>query len=117
MKNEFDRNKDLNKWATREHEIELHERIQRWGEAVLPLLSEEGADDLPARMQLFEFLMTSVERGDYDIATLIPEHERAVIESTRSWYTDELGSISKKDIDTRIRNRFLTWLKIFHANQ
>jgi hypothetical protein len=115
MENTFDRRTDVNAWAAREHEIKLHEQVQHWGEALLPLLYENSADDLPERINFFEFLMTSVERNDLDIAGLTRDHEQTMIESTRSWYTDRLSFLGKERREEMIRRQFLVWLKIYKA--
>lgn len=108
---------NLNAWAAREHEIKLHEKVQRWGEAVLPLLDDQTTADLPERRELFEFLMTSVERGDSDIADLLVQHEREMIESTRSWYTDRLDFLPEERRREMIRSRFNTFLELYKAGK
>ncbi len=115
MKNTFDKNTETTAWAAREHEINLHEQVQQWGEALLPLLYKDDIEDLPERTSFFEFLMTSVERNDHDIARLILDHEQTMIESTRSWYTDRLSFLGKERREEMIRRQFLVWLKIYKA--
>lgn len=117
MENTFNKYTNRTAWAAREHEIKLHERVQRWGEALMPLLEEE-CEDHTDRIILFEFLMSSVERGDTDIAQgLIDAHEVAMIESTRSWYTGQLGQLAEPIRTNAIRNRFLTLLKLYKAGK
>ncbi|HRC27915.1 MAG TPA: hypothetical protein PKV96_00815 [Candidatus Saccharimonas sp.] len=117
MENSFDKLTDHHAWARREQKIKLHEEIQLWGERILPLLHEEGAEDLGDRIALFEFLMGSVERGDMDVASEFRRLEMYLSESTRSWYTDRLGSVSE-DMRVEIaRRQFMTWLKLFKAGR
>lgn len=117
MENTFNKYTNRTAWAAREHEIKLHERVQHWGEALVPLL-EEASEDKDDMLALFEFLMSSVERGDTDIAQgLIDAHEVEMIELTRSWYTGQLGQLAEPIRSNAIRNRFLTLLKLYRAGK
>jgi hypothetical protein len=115
MENPFNKNTERDKWAGREHDIKLHDQVQSWGQEVLPLLSDVNAEDLPERLKFFEFLMTSVERGDFDIARLIPEHEVSMVETTRSWYSGQLSTLHSDDRSELIKSRFITWMKLYTA--
>ena len=42
----------------------LHERIQRWGKRVAPMLEDSKVPDIESRTTFLTWLLTSVERGD-----------------------------------------------------
>lgn len=115
MENMYDKQTNINKWAEREHEIALHETVQKWGEAVVPLLQDEAGNNHPKRQEFFQLLMESVESGNKDLARLIQEHESTMIESTRSWYSDTLGTLSPEMRQEMIQKRFMTLFKIYKA--
>jgi hypothetical protein len=59
-------------WPLQEiYKRELHERIQRWGLRVSPLLESLPIKDRQPRERLFEHLVSSVERGDRATAQVV----------------------------------------------
>jgi hypothetical protein len=105
-------------WPLQEtYKKQLHESIQRWGEAVVPVLNEAGEESRTSMETFFEFLMESVTRGDARTANLIRTLQRAMIESTRSWYTDKLGSLDKATERKMIQRDFSTLYQIYLAGQ
>ena len=91
----------------------LHESIQQWGEALLPVLYDADETDRPSKEAFFEFLMEAVPRGDASTATLIKTLQGAMLESTRSWYTDKLGSLDKATETRMIQRDFNTLYAIY----
>lgn len=117
MENSIDRASDINAWAQREHEIKLHNKIQAWGEMILPLLHDTTVDDTQDRQELFQLLMNSVENGNHDLARMIDRHEVEMLESTRSWYTGNVGHLGADQRQAMIQNRFLSLLKVYKAGK
>lgn len=59
-------------WPLQEtYKRQLHERIQRWGLRVAPLLEGMPDEERIPREKLFEHLVTSVERGDKAMASTV----------------------------------------------
>jgi hypothetical protein len=95
----------------------LHEDIQRWGECIAPKL-EERLDELQQeRIDFFRFIMESVPRDDKMTATLIQTLRAQMLESTRSWYTDRLGSLSKEQEQEMSYRDFERLFSIYHAGR
>ena len=72
---------------------QLHERIQRWGECIAEhLATSEDDKDKEEKVAFFQYLMESVLRHDKLTAQLLQDLDGSAVESTRSWYSDQLGS-------------------------
>ena len=105
-------------WPLQEgYKRELHESIQKWGEAVLPILYEGDDESRASKEDFFKFLMESVTRGDGSTANLIQTLRSAMLESTRSWYTNRLGSLDKATEEKMIQKDFDTLYQIYRAGQ
>ncbi len=108
--------KPTEEWPLQEpYKRNLHEQIQKWGEYVLPIIIDSEDEDSKDRETFFVWLIESVRRGDQSTARLIQTLEGAMLESTRSWYSGKLGSLSEQSKAIKIQNDFNTLYAIYCA--
>jgi len=110
--------KPTENWPLQEtYKKQLHEQIQRWGEGILPLLEDNDESVRTNKIAFFEFLMEAVPRGDAGTANLIRKLQLEMLESTRSYYTNQLGSLDKATEERMIQRDFNTLFAIYLAGQ
>lgn len=105
-------------WPLQEvYKQQLHEEIQRWGECIAPKLETLTGELQQERIDFFQFIMESVPRDDRMTATLIQTLRAQMCESTRSWYTDRLGFLSKEQEQQMSYRDFERLFEIYHAGR
>ena len=72
------------RWPLQEiYKRQLHERIQRWGLRVAPIFEDMSDEERQPKERFFEYLVTSVERGDRltaGIVETVDAHARDYLE-------------------------------------
>lgn len=101
-----------NYWKNRRHE-----ELQQWGETVVPLLEKEDDPERDDKIQFFSFLMSAIERGDEATAALIKSLQLARLESTRSYYTGQPGSLSSEQQQKGNQYDFKTLYTLYKAGK
>jgi len=105
-------------WPLQEvYKRQLHEDIQRWGVCIAPKLEVHTDELQQERIDFFQFVIESVPRGDRLTATLIQTLRAQMLESTRSWYTDRLGFLSKEQEQEMSYQDFERLFSIYHAGR
>jgi hypothetical protein len=105
-------------WPLQEtYKRRLHEKIQRWGELVAPIVEVDSPELTVERIHFFQFVVEAVPRDDRDTATLIQNLQNQMLEMTRSMYTDRLGTLSPQLEMQMSQHNFESLFAIYHAGR
>lgn len=102
-----------NRLSAEAHKQRLHEEVQLWGEAVVPLLKDDSDPYQKDKEAFFKYLMESVERGDNHTAAFIRQLKINALGITINYYNGSEMENSTDEQERVIRKDFTTLFNIY----